>query len=122
MAGTLFDTLKGMKNPSLTPIIKQQFKMEKQSLISLLPSETTLLDVVRKNGPPDWQEEHILTFFLSIARGMKYLHEQNIILCNLRASHVYMGQRIEGGEVMYLLRSHCHYVSIPNVYIYILEL
>ena len=66
-------------------------------LVSVLEQGETLLDYARRTDPEYFKEETFANLFWGTAKGLNYLHENQIIHCNLNAANVFV-RRMPGSN------------------------
>ena len=81
------DNIYALPDDFLTP----QSQIERNYfLVSYLALEETLLDYGRRTTLEYFKEETFVSLFLGTANGVNYLHENQIIHCNLNASNIFI--------------------------------
>ena len=101
MSGFQIEKLKKLEHNHITTILGQHIARTEESelyfLVSSLEQEQTLLDYAVKTDPEYFKEETFGKLFWGVAKGLNYLHGNQIIHCNLNAENVFV-QRISGSK------------------------
>ena len=84
-------------------------------LVSQLPSNETILDYALQYDS-DYKEEIFADLFLGVAKGVNYLHDNNIILCNLKADNIMLERKHD--EVSIALLDPFFYYSWRGKYVH----